>query len=218
VGEVLLPKATVKPVSEVFVARDAFALADQDVQDALDEAVHELALPRATLDILPTVDEMARTYQVVQAMDIIAALGPWLKEVSPRFGPAIAPRFASIYDNTAADVVAAQALRDKLRVRLADFFVTHPDAIIIVPSAPCVALQRGLAGADIAAFYRAALATGAVAGLAGLPQISIPVLRTGGLPIGLGAIAAQGRDRVLLAFASSNSHPTRGKPAASLSP
>jgi hypothetical protein len=70
-------------------------------------------------------------------MDIIAALGPWLKEVQPRFGPAIAPRFASIYDFTAADVAAAQVLRDKRRRRLADFFVTRPDAIIIVPSALC---------------------------------------------------------------------------------
>ena len=156
VGDVLLPKAAVAPVGEIFVAKDAFALADQEMQDALDEAVHALALPRATLDIFPAaVDEMARAYQVVQAMDIIAALGPWLKEVQPRFGPAIAPRFANIYDFTSADATAAHALRNKLRVRLADFFVTHPHAVIVVPSAPCVALRRELAATDIAAFYRA---------------------------------------------------------------
>jgi len=130
-------------------------------------------------------------------MDIIAALGPWLKEVQPRFGPAIAPRFASIYDFTAADVAAAQVLRDKRRRRLADFFVTRPDAIIIVPSALC-----GFATWARTASFRAALATGAVASLSGLPQVSIPILRAGELPIGLGAIAAQGRDRALLAFAT----------------
>jgi amidase len=204
VGDVLLPKTTVEPVRRVFVARDAFALADQGVQNALDEAIRAMALPSDVLDVFPgTVDDMARTYQVVQAIDIIAALGPWLKEVQPRFGPAIAPRFAGIHDYTAADMAAAQLLREKLRVRLTDFFVTHPDAVIILPSAPCVALQRGLAGLDIAAFYRAALATGAVAGLAGLPQISIPIVHAGELPIGLGAIAAKGSDRALLAFASS---------------
>ena len=204
VGDVLLPKTTVEPVRRVFVARDAFALADQGVQNALDEAMRAMALPSDVLDVFPgTVDDMARTYQVVQAIDIIAALGPWLKEVQPRFGPAIAPRFAGIHDYTAADMAAAQLLREKLRVRLTDFFVTHPDAVIILPSAPCVALQRGLAGLDIAAFYRAALATSAVAGLAGLPQISIPIVHAGELPIGLGAIAAKGSDRALLAFASS---------------
>jgi amidase len=214
VGDVLLPNAAIEPVREIFVARDAFALADPDVQDALDEAVHMLALPCATLDVFPTgVDDMARAYQVVQATDIIAALGPWLVEVSPRFGPAVAPRFASIHDHTSADVAAAQALRRTLRERLVDFFAANPDAIIIVPSAPSVALPRGLAGADIAAFYRAALATGAVAGLAGLPQVSIPALRASGLPIGLGVIAAQGRDRALLAFASRRGRSTQGQPA-----
>jgi amidase len=209
VGDVLLPKATVEPVRRVLVAQDAFALADQDVQDALDEAMRRVALPRGRLDVFPgTVDDMARAYQVVQAMDIIAALGPWLKAVQPRFGPTIAPRFAGIYDHTAADIAAAQALRGQLYVHLADFFVTHPDAVIIIPSAPSVALPRELAGESITAFYRTALATSAVASLAGFPQISIPILRAGELPIGLGAIAAQGRDRALLAFASS--HLTQG--------
>jgi hypothetical protein len=80
----------------------AFALAHSSpsrVQNALDEAVRRMGLPSEAMDVFPgTVDDMARTYQVVQAMDIIAALGPWLKEVQPRFGPAIAPRFASIYE------------------------------------------------------------------------------------------------------------------------
>jgi Asp-tRNA(Asn)/Glu-tRNA(Gln) amidotransferase A subunit family amidase len=70
-------------------------------------------------------------------------------------------------------------------------------------------LPRELAGESITAFYRTALATSAVASLAGFPQISIPILRAGELPIGLGAIAAQGRDRALLAFASS--HLTQGE-------
>jgi len=204
VGDVLLPKAEVEPFRQVFVAQDAFALADPDVRDRLDEVVHKVALPRGKLDVFAgTVDDMVRTYQVVQAMDIVAALGPWLNSIQPRFGPAIAPRFASIFDHTEADVAAAQAVREKLRGRIADFFVTHPDAVIIVPSAPSVALSRGLSSTTIAAFYRAALAIGAVASLAGLPQISIPIVHAGELPIGLGAIAAKGSDRALLAFASS---------------
>lgn len=207
VGDVLLPEMATAPIREVFVAEDAFALADQEVQVALDETMDIMALSRRTLDVFPgTVDNVARTYQVVQAMDIISALGPWLKEVRPRFGPAIAPRFGSICEYTTADKAAARAWHDKLRLRLAEFFVMHPHAVIIVPSAPSVALQRGLPAVDIATFYRAALATGAVASLAGLPQVSIPVLRKGGLPSGLGVIAARGRDRALLGFASSHSH------------
>jgi len=207
VGDALLPKMAMAPVGEVFVAEDAFALADQEVQVALGEVIDVVAPSHQTLDVFPgTVDNMVHTYQVVQAMDIISALGPWLREARPRFGPAIAPRFASIWEYTTAEISAARAWRDKLRLRLAELFVAHPDAIVIVPSAPCFALRRGLAAADVATFYRAALATSAVASLAGLPQISIPIVRKGGLPTGLGIIAARGRDRALLEFASSHSY------------
>jgi amidase len=205
VGDALLPNTAAERIREIFVAGDAFALADQEVQVALNEVIDRLAPSHRMLDVFPdSADSMARTYQVVQAIDIISALGPWLEEVRPRFGPAIAPRFASICEYTTAEMAAARASRDELRKRLAEFFVTHPDAVIVVPSAPCVALQRGLGAADITSFYRAALATGAVASLAGLPQVSIPVLRQGGLPCGLGVVAAQGRDRALLGFASSH--------------
>jgi amidase len=202
VGDVLLPAAAADPIRHVFVATDALALANREVQDVLHKVVRRIPLPRAAMEVIPAaVHDAARTYQVIQAVDIVAALGPSLEKVRPRFGPAIAPRFASIYDHTAADAAVAKARRNKLRVYLADFFAAHPDAIIIVPSAPCEALPRGLTAAEVAAFYQAALAIGAVASLAGLPQATIPILRRGKLPVGLGAIAAQGNDRALLAFA-----------------
>jgi amidase len=205
VGDVLLPAGASGSIDRAFVAADACALADQDVRDTLDAAARQIRLPRSKLEVFPAaVDDVAHAYQVVQATDIIAALGLWLEEAQPRFGPAIAPRFAGIHDHTAADVAAANALRDKMRTSLAEFFAANPGAVIIMPSAPCVALPRGLADADIAAFYRAALATGAVSSLTGLPQAAIPILRTGQLPVGLGMIAAHGKDRALLAFASSH--------------
>jgi amidase len=203
IGDVLLPEEAAESINRIFIATDACALADQEVQDALDAAVRQVWLPYSELEVFPVaVDDVARAYQVAQAMDIVAALGPWLDEAQPRFGPAIARRFASVHDYTATDVAFANALRDKMRASLTEFFVTYPGAVIMVPSAPCVALPCGLGDRDIAAFYRAALATGAIASLSGLPQVSIPILRPGQLPVGFGIIAAQVRDRALLAFAS----------------
>jgi len=42
-----------------------------------------------------------------------------------------------------------------------------------------------------------------VAGLAGLPQISLPLARHGNLPLGLSIVGARGSDVDLLALASS---------------
>lgn len=41
----------------------------------------------------------------------------------------------------------------------------------------------------------------AIAALAGLPQLSLPLAKVGGLPIGLALIAAPGGDEMLLAIA-----------------
>jgi amidase len=210
VGDVLLPDAAVEPITEILVATDALTLVDQDVQRAIRDAVELFSLPRRTVEVFPgTVDEMARTYQVVQALDIIEALGSWLKVTKPQLGPTIAPRFASVYDHTAADVAAARTLRKRLRARIVGLFAAHPNAIVIIPSAPSVALPHGLAGENIEAFYRAALAMGGIASLTGSPQISIPISRAGVLPVGLGAMVAPGKDRALLAFASPGLNTTR---------
>jgi amidase len=41
----------------------------------------------------------------------------------------------------------------------------------------------------------------AIAGLCGLPEVTLPVAAINGAPIGLSLVAAQGSDRSLLAFA-----------------
>jgi amidase len=41
----------------------------------------------------------------------------------------------------------------------------------------------------------------AIAGLAGLAEVSLPAARDGGAPVGLSLVAAPGRDRALLALA-----------------
>ena len=42
----------------------------------------------------------------------------------------------------------------------------------------------------------------AIAGLAGLCEVSVPAGRAGGAPVGLSLVAAPGRDRALLALAA----------------
>lgn len=41
----------------------------------------------------------------------------------------------------------------------------------------------------------------AIAGLCGLPEVTIPAGRVGGAPVGLSLVAGPGRDRALLALA-----------------
>jgi amidase len=77
-------------------------------------------------------------------------------------------------------------------------------ALLLLPVTPCPAPPRGTLGVDRRqdAVLRRLLILGALAGLAGLPQLSRPGARVDDLPVGLGLIASRGCDAALLALAS----------------
>lgn len=201
VGEVLL-RGNSEPVRMLILARDAFALADRDVANMLEQCLQCLPFSIDIADAAPDpMREIGRCYQIVQAADILAVHGEWLRQARPTFGPKIARRFGSIFAHTENDIRAAVLLRERLRVHLAELFDGAPGSVLVVPSAPCVALKRGLPDDALGSFYHRALAIGGLASLAGLPQVSIPVMLPNSLPVGLGIIGAAGADRTLLELA-----------------
>jgi amidase len=205
IGDVLLPLEfeAAPQVERVLVAADAFALADAEVADALIATLRRLPFAVTQVNGSPVaMSEVARCYQITQAADIVEVHGAWLEQTRPRFGPAIAPRFASIRRYSSAEFRAAALQREELRGHLSGLFARETGAVLIVPSAPCWPLARGLPGETIGRFYQRALAIGGLASLAGLPQVSIPIVMPGRLPVGLGVIAPAGSDRTLLRMAA----------------
>jgi amidase len=211
VGDILLPPSEPQAISRVFVAGDALALVDANIRQGIEDTVRRLPWPATEINLFPVpFEDVARCYQITQSEGIIAALGPWLKAARPTFGPNIAPRFAGIYDHSAADCAAADELRRRLRAHWLDFFAANPGAVIAVPSAPCTALRRDLPDEALGAFYQRALAIGGIASLVGLPQISIPfeierfpaegksLMTKGIVSGGFGLIGAPNVDRTIL--------------------
>jgi amidase len=200
VGSVLLPNIRRGPILQILIARDAFALADQDISTILISALQRLGVPLRTVDGAPfLIKEVAKCYQHVQAADIVTAQGKWLKETKPVFGPNIAPRFAGIWASSPKEIAEARSARDRLSQHLRSLFQAHAGAAIALPSAPCFALKQGLDPSELGEFYARALAIGGLASLGALPQISIPV-GSEALKAGLGLIGAPGSDLDLLKY------------------
>lgn len=200
VGRVLLPGDAAR-VDNLTVASDALALADREVADAILACLRRLPFSIGTAEAAPVpMSEINRCYQVVQAADILAAHGDWLQQTRPTFGRKIAPRFESIYDHTAGDIHAAILLRNRLREHLAALL--SPANVLVLPSAPSVALARDASESAISSFYGRALAIGGLASLAGLPQISIPIPAPDLAPVGLGIVGPPGADQTLLGLAT----------------
>ncbi len=193
VGAVLLGPEDDSGISRLLVATDAFALADPDVGDAL-----RAALPPATavtvFDGAPA--DWREAYRVLQGADIRDGLGPWIEARKPRFGPTIAPRFADALAITAADVARWRPWRMQASARLAALLPA--DTALLLPTSPVPALPLATDDGTIGDFYARALTLTAVAGHAGLPQVTWPAARVGGRPVGLSLVGHAGRDRALL--------------------
>ncbi|MFN9618519.1 MAG: amidase family protein [Synechococcaceae cyanobacterium] len=104
-------------------------------------------------------------------------------------------------------LAGALARRERLRERLDGQL--RPGgldgaALLLLPVTPCPAPPRGTLGVDRRqdGVLRRLLMLGALAGLAGLPQLSRPGARVDDLPVGLGLIASRGCDTALLSLAS----------------
>jgi amidase len=73
---------------------------------------------------------------------------------------------------------------------------------LVVPTTPGPAPAKSASAEEISSFYRSALPLNAIAGHAGLPQVTIPVAQLRGCPLGLSIVGAPGSDHALLHFAA----------------
>ena len=74
-------------------------------------------------------------------------------------------------------------------------------AILVYPTSPCPAPQLTTSMAEQGAVRQATMGVTAIAGLCGLPEVTLPAGVVKGVPVGLSLVAGPGFDRGLLAFA-----------------
>jgi amidase len=200
VGDVLLPMAEPPAIRRFALARDAFALADADVSAALRKRCEALDIVDEVTLFDGAENEWLECCRVLQGAEIWQQLGYWIRSAKPRFGEAIARRFAEAASITPSDVARFKPVRAAVTTKLNGLL---GDGVgLIMPTAPCVAPRKHADPSEIAEFYRRALTLTSTAGHAGVPQISVPAGRVDGCPVGLSILASPGHDRALLKAAA----------------
>ncbi|WP_206956594.1 amidase [Trinickia acidisoli] len=208
-GNVLLPARRHAPRRDAVsgyrlaIASDAFALLDPGVAQSLNFA---LMLVRDSFDAcaeiclsVDSLDAWAQTYRVAQSLEVWAAHGEWYTAQRPRFDSAIEARLRACRELHAEPPASHAATLADVRERIAD--AVSPSTILCIPSAPGIAPLRD-ASAETLDLQRARiLALTCIAGLGGLPQITLPIARHAKCPIGLSLIGPRGSDRDLLDIA-----------------
>lgn len=138
-------------------------------------------------------------FRILQGVEIWQTHRDWIEQAKPRFGPGIAERFAWAASLRPGEAAPEAAFRELVRQRMAEWL--GEDGIIIAPTAPEGPPLRNTSGPELDRMRLRMLQLCCVAGLAGLPQITLPLLQCNGLPAGVSFIAGPGRDLQLLAWA-----------------
>jgi len=204
VGAVLLGSATAPAASpsRLLVADDAFAVARGAVRAALNGAltVVERLFPSVEhITLSPAgLTRWVEVYRAIQNHSAWQSHREWIERVKPNFSDTIRERFAIAARATRADFEAAS--RERERIRGAIDALLRDGAILCVPTTPNIAPPRN--DLSIGNSYRDALfSLACTAGLAGLPQLSLPIAESDGCPLGLSILAARNGDEALLALA-----------------
>jgi amidase len=205
-GDVLLPAD--RPgiaLDRIYIARDAFAAADQLIADAVREAIARAAaaLPiSAELDLateLGGLPEWLKRFRRLQPREIWAEHGAWIESRKPRFGPEIAERFALAKSVSATPEGDDRDFRARVSAHLDR--VLGLEGVLLIPTAGTIAPRLDMSKEELAQFRDRTLTLTSIAGLGRLPQVQLPAGKVDGAAIGLSLIGPRGSDRALLALA-----------------
>ncbi len=193
--------------NRLLVAEDAFALAGAAIAAALGPALDRLAAllgPTAEVSVsgdgLGTLRDWLGHFRTLQLAEVWRCHGAWVTAAKPRLGPGVRERFAMAAEVGPDAVAAAAAARERITDHMAALLAGG--AVLALPSASGIAPRRGAPAAELEEFRGRTLGLTCIAGLARLPQVSLPVARLDGCPVGLGLIAAAGLDETLIDIAT----------------
>lgn len=205
VGDVLLPARPAPQWRRAIRWSAAWAQADDAFRPALQAAwqalTDALALDARELaeDAHPPLDTWRQHYLHASAHEGWQVHGAWISGNDAGFAPPVAARwrFASTVSQDAAHAAWA-AIRD---MRAFVRRTVGEDGVALVPSAASVAPLRAASAEAVDAVRMRTLRITCIAGLAGLPQVSLPCRTPEGLPIGLSLVGPAGSDAALIALA-----------------
>ena len=201
VGNVLLQgQRASAPLNEVIILDDAFAEADAVVVSLLRSALHDMAgdIPNIRhARIAPDgLDAWRETFRVIQGSEVWQTFGVFVEKHQPRMGPGIRERMQFAAAVKPADVGKARA--DHAQVRAHIHAVAKPGRVLALPTAPCIAPLLEATAEDLESFRVRTMRLTSIAGLGGLPQVSLPIGTVAGTPVGLSFIGWPGADEGLL--------------------
>ncbi|MET4705513.1 AtzH-like domain-containing protein [Frigoribacterium sp. UYMn621] len=186
------------------VAPALLALASPELQDAFAATLARLAEAGLTDDLvevtLPDIDDLHEIFRTVQSAEAWATHGEWITAHPDALGSEIAGRFAfGATIDPETESFARQAL-ELARERIESIV---GERVLLLPSASSVAPSTTADAETIEQVRQSTLRLTCVAGIAGRPALSVPLLTVEGAPVGFGLVGPPNTDVALIALGES---------------
>lgn len=190
---VLVPDIDVREPRSWVVPQDALAVCHPAVQDAMLNLLRKLPLhPKQLRPGTLPLASWANAYRVLASGEIWNIHGQWVQKNGQHLAKDVLARFMAASRITSNEVAQGQVVRNTATRTLEDLLVD--DAIILMPTVPGPAPLCS-SSADVLATERQQVQQlVSAAGLAGLPQVSLPWIEIEGAPVGLSVMGAKGND------------------------
>jgi len=181
------------------------ALVEEESREPLAAAVEDLAaLLGAEVVAVRLGDDLVerarQAFRTLQMREAWRSHGAWIGERHPRLGPGVAARFAAAARVSAEQAAEASLVREEVRARLVALL--GEDALLAQAAAcgPAPLLDEAREAKEAGRWRTLGLT--APAGLAGAPVVALPLVRAGGLPLGLALVGLPGDDELLADLAA----------------
>ncbi|MGL4602982.1 MAG: amidase family protein [Iodobacter sp.] len=199
----------VQKINHIYLLQDAFDMADAAVLAALDETIEYLKnIPNINISCISLKEIMGeeislnhfneRALRELQTAEFANTTGSWVQQFNPETGPGFKAGFANVLLSERSKISDALFLCEKIFQRLLKF--TAAGDLFCFPSVPVAAPKKGSLNhlEAVLDFYGRTMAVTSFAGVARLPEITIPVSHIAGVPVGLSLVAGYYQDEFLL--------------------
>jgi amidase len=206
VGDVLLgpDPAPLPDRPRLLLAADALAMLDRDVRGALAFVIQQIEGALGPAKVIEVTEggfeSLYWAFRYIQGREAWETHGSMIERFQPPLGPGVAERFAFGKAVTDAQVAQSQDTRRRFRERLGR--ILGSDGLLILPTMPDVAPLLSESEESLNDYRNKALNLLCLAGLAGVPQVSIPLATRLDAPLGLSLIAPAGTDLGLVRWAA----------------
>lgn len=192
-------------VKTLFVAMDCWAFLDPEDEGILANGLSRLSLGVELSEETEIASEGLKlwmdVFRELQGNEIWTTHSNWIEKEKPAFGPDIAARFSWAASLAGKDHSFALAKRVEIAARLRQLL--GENNCLVIPTVPGPAPLRGGNQQQLEQNRSRAMMLSCIAGLAGLPQVTLPMFSVSGLPLGLSVIGGHGQDLRLLSWVKS---------------